>query len=379
MKIVHIITGLNTGGAEVMLRELLRHSKSASFQHEVISLTDIGPIGTTIQEMGFKVTCLRMRPQLPDAGALWRLSRRLKRARPDVVQTWLYHGDLIGGLAARLAGIRAVAWGIHISQLDAPRTKKSTLLTVQAGARLSRFVPSRIVCCAQSALELHEKIGYDARKMQVIPNGFDLDDFRPDPSARESVRRELGLETDTPLVGLIGRFHPQKDHENFVRAAQIMAQSDEQTHFVLVGASSEWSNELLARPIEQAGLKARFHLLGRRDDIARLSAAFDVLALSSAYGEAFPLVVGQAMACETVCAVTDVGDSADLVGDTGRIVAPRDSGALARAIGELLALAPDERAALGKRARRRIEERFSIQSVTARYEELWRELGLQLL
>lgn len=375
MKIVHIITGLNTGGAEVMLRELLRHSDPTSFQHEVMSLTDIGPTGKTIQELGFKVTYLGMRPQFPDAGALWRLSRRLKRLRPDVVQTWLYHGDVIGGLAARLAGIRAVVWGIHISQLDAPHTKKSTLLTVQAGARLSHFVPARIVCCARSALELHEKIGYDARKMEVIPNGFDLNDFAPDPLARELVRRELQLEARTPLVGLIGRFHPQKDHENFVRAAQILSQSDGRTHFVLIGAGSEWSNELLARPIENAGLKARFHLLGRRDDIARWSAGLDVLALSSAYGEAFPMVVGQAMACETVCAVTDVGDSADLVGDTGAVVPPRDAGALARALSELLSAPPDERAASGKAARLRIEERFSIASVTARYEELWRQLA----
>lgn len=375
MKIVHIITGLNTGGAEVMLRELLRHSPSSQFDSQVISLSDVGPIGESIRQLGFKVSALGMKPQLPDPSALWRLSRRLKRMRPDVVQTWLYHGDLIGGLAARMAGRRAIAWGIHISQLDAPQSKKSTLATVKAGALLSRSVPRRIVCCAQSALELHAQIGYDASKMQVIPNGFDLDEFKPDEAARESVRDELGLPLETPLVGLIGRFHPQKDHENFIRAGQILAQENERAHFVLVGAGSEWSNAQLANSIEDANLKSRFHPLGRRDDIARLSASLDVLALSSAYGEAFPLVVGQAMACEIPCAVTDVGDSADLVGDTGRVVPPRDPGALAHAIGELLSLPLDERKRLGEAARRRIEERFSIQSVAARYHELWREIA----
>jgi glycosyltransferase involved in cell wall biosynthesis len=375
MKIVHIITGLNTGGAEVMLRELLKHSPRPQFESQVISLTGIGPIGQSMRELGFQVSSLGMRPQLPDPGALWRLSRRLKRQKPDVVQTWLYHGDLIGGLAARLAGIEAVAWGIHISWLDAPQSKKSTLAMVKAGALLSPFVPRRIVCCAQSALELHERIGYDRTKMQVIPNGFDLGEFKPDEGARDSVRRELGLESETPLVGLIGRFHPQKDHENFVRAARIVAKNDARTRFVLIGSGNEWSNEQLNDWIESAGLKARFHLLGRRDDVARLSASFDVLALSSSYGEAFPLVVGQAMACQVPCAVTDVGDSADLVGDTGRIVAPRDAPALAQGIRELLDLGLEGRAALGQRARRRIEERFSIQSVAARYHELYREIA----
>ncbi len=375
MKVVHIITGLNTGGAEVMLRELLKHSPRPEFESQVISLSDIGPIGKSIRESGFGVSSLGMRPQLPDPGALWRLSRRLKRLAPDVVQTWLYHGDLVGGLAARLAGIEAVAWGIHISQLDAPQSKKSTLATVKAGALLSRFVPKRIVCCAQSALELHEKIGYDPAKMVVIPNGFDLSQFQPDPRARSSLRKELGVPNETPLVGLIGRFHPQKDHENFISAAKIVAQSDPRTHFVLIGVGSQWSNAQLRGWIENAGLKERFHLLGRRDDMPRLSAALDVLALSSSYGEAFPLVVGQAMACGVPCAVTDVGDSADLVGDTGRVVAPRDPQALAQAIGELLALSAGQRKALGERARRRIEERFSIESVAARYHELYREIA----
>jgi len=377
MKIVHIISGLNTGGAEVMLRELLRQSPRLDWEAQVISLSDIGPVGKSIQGLGFKVSSLGMKPNLPDVGALWRLSRRLKRIQPDVVQTWLYHGDLVGGLAARMAGIKAIAWGVHISFLDGSQSKKSTLAMVKAGALLSRWVPRSIVCCAQSALELHERIGYDARKMLVIPNGFDLSEFAPDEAARASVRDELGLSPQTPLVGLIGRFHPQKDHANFLKAASIIARSDSHTHFVLVGTGSEWDNGELARPIEDAGLKERFHLLGRRDDIPRLSAALDVLTLSSAYGEAFPLVVGQAMACEIPCAVTDVGDSADLVGDTGRVVPPRDAQALAGAIRELLDLSPEERRALGRAARCRIEERFSIESVAARYHALYRELASQ--
>jgi len=375
MKIVHIISGLNTGGAEVMLRELLRHSPRRDFEAQVISLSDVGPIGQSIRALGFKVSSLGMRPGAPDVGALWRLSRRLKRLQPDVVQTWLYHGDLVGGLAARLAGIEAILWGIHMSFLDAPQSKKTTLAVIKASALLSRWVPRSIVCCAQSALELHEQMGYDARKMQVIPNGFDLDEFAPDESARASVRDELKLPPDTPLVGLIGRFHPQKDHANFLQTASIMARSDSRTHFVLVGEDSEWSNGELARPIEDAGLKERFHLLGRRDDIPRLSAALDVLALSSAYGEAFPLVVGQAMACEIPCAVTDVGDSAALVGDAGRIVPPHDPQALAHAIRELLDLSPEARRTLGMAARARIQDHFPIQDIAARYHALYRELA----
>lgn len=374
MKIVHIITGLNVGGAEVMLRSLLQHSDRAAFESEVISLTDIGSVGRDIAALGVPVRAMQMRRGVPEPGGLMRLIRQLRQMRPDVVQTWLYHADLIGGLAARLAGIRALAWGLHISHLDAPSSKKSTLWTVKMGARLSHRLPARIVCCAHSAQRLHTEIGYAADKMTVIPNGFDGHSLRPDEAARRATRAELELDDATPLIGLVGRFHPQKDHHNFIRAAALLHARRPDAHFLLCGEGSEWSNATLRAWIDEAKLRERFHLIGRRDT-APLYPALDVLSLSSSYGEAFPMVVGEAMSCGVPCVVTDVGDSALLVGAMGRVVAPRDAAALSAAWLELLEMPQAERQALGQQARGHIAAHYSIDAVAARYAALYQELA----
>lgn len=374
MKVVHIITGLNTGGAEVMLRELLRYADRERLQSAVISLTDIGPVGRNIQDLGVPVQAMNMKRGVPHPGGVLRLARLLRRMRPDVVQTWLYHADLIGGLATRLAGIRALAWGIHISYLDAPQSKKTTLWAVKAGARLSRHVPRKIVCCAYSAQRLHAQIGYDAAKMIVIPNGFDVKKFKPDPEARRAIRRELQLSDDVPLVGLIGRFDPQKDHHNFVQAALKLHGTWPDARFLLCGDGSVWSNQVLMRWIDEAGLRSCFLLLGRREDTHRLIAALDILSLSSSYGEAFPMVVGEAMSCGVPCVVTDVGDAAFMVGETGRVVPPQQPQALAAAWSELLEMDSPRRRELGNAARERIARQFGIESVAARYEGVYREI-----
>lgn len=374
MKIVHIITGLNVGGAEVMLRELLGQSGTLGAQSCVISLTDCGPIGREIEAMGVRVLTLNMKRGLPSAGGVFRLARLLRRLRPDVVQTWLYHADLIGGLAARLAGIRALVWGLHISFLDAPQSKKTTLLTVRAGAKLSHFLPRKIICCAHSTQQLHVDIGYAREKMVTIPNGFDLHRFRPDTNARCTVRQELGLDEQIALIGLLGRFHPQKDHQNFVRAAKILSHKRPDVNFLLAGEGSEWKNPELARWIGEAGLQRRFHLLGRRADTSQIYPALDLLALSSTYGEAFPLVVGEAMCCGVPCVVTNVGDAALMVGGMGRVVAPKDPHALAEAWGEVLDLAPEEHCKLGRAARQHIAQHYEIGAIAGRYHALYREV-----
>jgi glycosyltransferase involved in cell wall biosynthesis len=374
MKITHIITGLGVGGAEVMLRQLLSRMNNSAFDNEVISLTDMGPVSDQIKALGVPVMALGMRKEMPNPLDVLRLARRLRKSRPDVVQTWMYHADLIGGIAAMLAGVRAVAWGIHYSYLDAESNKQTTIWTAGACARLSHRLPTKIVCCAEHSKRIHIEMGYVAEKMVVIPNGFDLEQFKPDASARLSVRRELGIPDSAPLVGLIGRFHPQKDHENFVRAAALLHARLPEARFLLCGTNVDWNNKALLGWIEEVSLRDRFYLLGRREDTPRLCAALDILS-SSSYGEAFPMVVGEAMACGIPCVVTDVGDSALIVGDTGRVVPAKEPHALAAAWLELLEMCSETRRELGCAARERIKTHYSIESITARYENLYKEIG----
>lgn len=377
IKIVHVITGLGTGGAEMMLYKLLSSTHRDEFSHSVISLTDRGTLGSGIQALGVPVSVLGMHRGLPNPLDIWRLAKMLRRESPDLVQTWMYHGDLVGGLAARMAGNVPVLWGIRQSTFDSRRSRRRTQLVARLCARLSRWLPATIVCCSDMGRRSHEALGYDARKMVVIPNGFDLTAFAPDPQARSAVRQELGLDREALLVGLIARFDPQKDHENFIRAAGLLHRHRPDVHFVLCGDGIDRENTQLGGWIEAAGIGTHCHLLGRRRDMARLNAALDVATLSSSWGEGFPNVVGEAMACGVPCAVTDVGDSALIVGESGRVVPCRDPEALAAAWQELLDMPVEERRVLGAAARRRIEERYSLQAVVALYEQLYRETAAQ--
>jgi glycosyltransferase involved in cell wall biosynthesis len=375
IRLVHVITDLDTGGAEMALHKLLSRLDRSRFDPVVVSLTDIGPVGKRITSLGVPVEALGMRRGIPDPLAVPRLARRLKDLRPQVVQTWMYHADLIGGLASRLAGGAPIAWNIRHSDLPRGSARRLTLWTARVCAVLSRGLPRKIVCCSEASREVHVRLGYAPEKMVVIPNGFDLGLFRPDPVARLSVRKELGIPDGAPLVGLVARFHPQKDHRTFVRAAGLLRASLPGPHFLLCGERVDWDNDQLARWIDAAGGREGWHLLGLRTDVPRLVAALDVSVSSSFSGEGFPNVIGEAMAAGVPCVVTDVGDSAQIVGQTGTVVQPRDPGALAGACERLLGMAEAERGDLGLAARRRVVESYDLEEIVRRYEDLYQGLA----
>jgi glycosyltransferase involved in cell wall biosynthesis len=372
-KILHIITALDVGGAEAMLQKLVLGTDRSRFEHEVIALTGVGRIGREIAAAGVGVRDLRMSPGRPDPHAFGRLARSIHGARPDIVQTWMYHADLLGGLAARAVCSAPVIWGIRGS-FDPVQSKRHMVWTARACAALSTRIPREIVSCSSALAESHIGLGYDARRIRVIPNGFDMSAYRPDPTARSAVRAELGIAPQAPLVGHLARWDPQKDHAGFVAAALQLVREDPDVHVLMCGAGIDAGNEALVAPIRRAGMAPRFHLLGRRDDIPRVTAALDVLVSSSIYGEGFPNVLGEAMACGVPCVTTDVGDSAMVVGDTGRVTPTHDPAALASAVSSVLELDPGARAALGGAARRRVEERFALPRVVGEFEALYDEV-----
>ncbi len=374
-KIVHIISGLGPGGAEIMLLELVKQAANSAFDPFVVNLASVGGLVPEFEKAGVPVVTLGMRHGIPDPRLLYRLHRILKQQRPAVVQTWMYHGNLIGGIAAKIAGSIPVAWGIHHTDLSPEYIKRSTLQVAKACVPLSRRLPSAIVCVAETSRKVHSELGYAGDRMIVIPNGFDIERFRPNPAARIHLREELGLPAEKKLVGLLARFNPQKDHRNFVNAAAILAAKRSDTDFVLCGWDVTTENQQLMSWIDATGYASRFHVLGRRSDTPLIDAAMDVVALSSESGEAFPLVIGEAMASGVPCAVTDVGDSRLIVGDLGRVAPPRDPGALAEAIDALLSLDPDERERIGIACRRRIVENYSLAEIARRYDQLWQRLS----
>ena len=374
VKVTHVITDLAPGGAEFLLYRILSAMDPGRFDNEVISLTDLEGLAGKIRARGIRVRALGMRRGVPNPFAMARLSRWLRESTPQVVQTWMYHSNLIGGLAARLAGDIPVVWGIHQADLDERWNKRLTLWTARSCARLSGWLPRSVVFVSQASLELHARFGYAAPNVDVIPNGFDVQEFQPNPTARFSLRRELQLADDTTIIGMASRFHPQKDHRNFIHAAARLHATMPAVHFVLCGRGITRENTELVGWIAEAGLKKRCHLLGPCHHMPRLFAAMDI-ATSSSASEAFPLAVGEAMACGTPCVVTNVGDSALIVGDTGRVVAPGDPAALCRAWRDLIEAGPEVRRWLGRAARRRVQQHFDLATIVERYQALYTQLA----
>ena len=375
LKVVHVITGLETGGAETMLYRLLSRTDGARFDSQVVSMTDVGPVGERIRALGVPARALGMRRGVPNPVGVMRLARWLRQDRPHVIQTWMYQADLVGGLAARLAGGMPVVWGIHSTGLDPRKVTRLKRWTVRACVWTSHVLPSRIVYCSQSSKDFHERVGYTKGAGIVFPNGADTEAFAPDPEARPSLRSELGTWENRPLVGLVARFDPAKDHRTFVRSAALLRARMPEVGFVLCGDGIEWENAQLTAWIDEENVRPCFYLLGRRADIPRLTSALDVATSSSYYGEAWPLAVGEAMSCAVPCVVTEVGDSPLIVGETGLSVRPGDPEALAGAWHELLSKDRNERTRLGAAARRRIEEHFSLQDTVSSYEKLYEKVG----
>lgn len=369
MKIAMVISGLRIGGAELTLLNLVERLRG-DFEIYIVSLSDVGPVGERLQEMNVPVYSLEMQSPLSIPAILLRLVKLLKQIRPDVVHTWMYHGDCIGGLAARLAGVPGIGWSVHSFNIGPGMLKRSTRLLVKVCAMLSWYIPKKIISCSKAGVDVHVAAGYDASKFVFIPNGVDVGRFKFAESARSSVRNEFCLAADTLIVGLVGRFDVQKNHVGFFEAAGLIHRRLPSAHFILAGAGVDERNEMILAAIDRAGVTSVTHLLGMRNDVPRLISAMDVLA-SSSHGEAFPLVLVEAMACGVPCVVTNVGDSADIVGDAGRVVEPGDMTRLAAAIQEILCLAPNARTALGERAIRRVRDNYELTEIVQMYKRLY--------
>lgn len=370
-RIIHLITGLSTGGAEMMLYKLLSATDRTRFDPIVVSLMDRGTLGERLEALGLPVYTVGMVPGCPTLAALWRLIRLVRRLQPDLIQGWMYHGNLAALFASGFSpGRIPVLWNIRQSLYDIKTEKRMTAILIRLGARLSSR-PARIIYNARVSARQHELLGYAADRRRVIPNGFDCDRFKPSENARLKLRRLLGLEDETLLIGHIARWHPMKDHANFMRAAARLAARRPDVHFVLAGRGVDETNSALMKMIQEAGLVGQVHLLGERSDVVEVTAGLDIASLSSAWGEGFPNVVGEAMACGVPCVVTDVGDSAWVVGDTGMVVPPRDAEALAGAWAALIEMWPEGRVRLGRAAHQRVVTKFSLVQIVRQYEALY--------
>lgn len=368
-RILYIITGLNIGGAEVMLLKLLGGMEKELVS--VISLTSIGEVGRKMQSMGINVEMMCIGPSWNGLRAFFRLVRRIGEIKPDLVHTWMFHADVIGGLAARIAGVPSVVWGLRSSDFISSETRFSTHFIVWLWVRLSSIVPSLIQSCSDGGRIALVRRGARKGEIIVIPNGVSLEVFSPNIQARSEVRSELGVCPSTLLIGMFARFHEMKNHRGFIEAAGFLSKSRPGVHFVLAGRGVTWDNADLAGPIADAGMEDCFHLLGERQDIPRLTAALDLATLTSWSGEGFPNVLIEAMACGVPCVATDVGDARFIVGDAGWIVGQGDMHLISKKWEEYFSLTLEEKEQLRTKARERVETNFDLSNITNLYREMY--------
>jgi glycosyltransferase involved in cell wall biosynthesis len=358
-----------------MLEKLLHAARAhdASVTQEVISLGGIGTVGARLRDAGLQVRALHMRRNALALADVVRLTRWLSATPPTaVIQTWMYHGDLIGGLAARLAGRRAIVWNLRQSGVGAGDISTSTRCVARCCGVVSKRVPMVIVTNSRAAMATHARLGYDLERCVVIPNGFDTSAFDRDDKARAQLRASFGLKDDSVAIGLVARINPQKDHANFVAMAAEVASELPHARFVLVGRGVP-DDVGLGQAIEAAGLADRFVRIGERHDVAAVMSSLDIFCLSSR-AEGVPNALGEAMACETPSVTTDAGDARSLVGDD-ELVAPIENPAkLAACVLRVARLSASERRALGQRQRERIKTEFDMAGIWARYRDLYREL-----
>lgn len=366
IRVVHVITGLELGGAETALVRLLGRLDRAAFDCSVISLIRPGPLGAAVQSLGIPLASLDMRRGLPGPTALPRLVRRLRRARPEVVHAWMYHAGVLATLAAPLAGVPRLAWNIRNSASVVMGNRRIAPV-LRACRALSRR-PDVIVTNAREARDSHVAAGFDGTRWTVIPNGVDPELFAPNAEARAAVRAELGVCDATPVIGLFARLDPLKGHEHFASAAGLLARERPEVVFLLAGEGTQPGGPIEALRAAAGGADLR--LLGARADVPRLMAACDVVTLTSV-SEAFPNVLIEAMACGVPCVATDVGDAREIVGEGGTIVPPAAPAALAREWLSLLECSPAERRAMGAAGRARVLRHYALDAVAARYAELY--------
>lgn len=377
IRICSIINGTGgEGGAERMLQRVIRHGNTNEFEHLVLSIKNFRQVAEELSAEGITVQSLNVEAnyyKLP--GAVLRLISQIRKFKPDVIQSWMYMADFFGGIASHLASPSTpVIWTIRHSTLD-PAIDSRALRGCAAGcARLSRRVPSRIVLNSHAAVPIHTAAGYDGTKMQVIPNGFDVNRFSPCDQLRHETRARLGIAQDVPVIGRVARFHANKDHVTFLKAAQLVLTQRPEVKFLICGQPQTITVQQVQQDIDSLGLTDAVQLVELQSDIVPLNCAFDIATCSS-ITEAFPNVIGEAMSCGVPCVSTDVGDAALIIADTGRVVPPQTPQLFADALLELLNLPQSDRQSLGAAARQRVIDNFELTNSTGMFLDLWRELA----
>jgi glycosyltransferase involved in cell wall biosynthesis len=334
-KAVFIIRNLAYGGAQRQLITLVKALDKQKFDITVLSFYSGGLLQKDLEDSAIPVICLQKRERWDVVGFLWCLFQHLKHIQPDVLHGYLSESNLVTIFFKLFFPSTRIVWGIRDSNISLDQSDWLDRLIFQLECFLSRFA-DLIIVNSHAGRTYHLAHGFPADKMVVIPNGIDTERFKPDLEAGLQVRTEWGIQKDTIFIGLIGRLAPMKDHPNFLRAAAFLCNERKDVSFVCVGSGSQQYAEELDELAKELGIAEKVNWVGGRSDMLAIYNALDIVCSASVYGEGFANVIGEAMACGIPCVVTDVGDSAWIVGDHGIVVPPNNSEALKTGIANLI-------------------------------------------
>ena len=364
-KVVHIITGLNQGGAETVLTRLL---ENASFYDDfyIISLTGKGYYSDYIK---YPIYHLNYSNPFAVINSIIKLIRILRIIQPDIIQTWLYHSDLIGGVIGKIFTDASIFWNLRNGNLDPKLISRSTWIVAKICAIFSRFIPDKIISCSTKAAATHESFGYIGNKFIVIPNGNHFPNLVKSIKNRTTFLEKFSLPEDAILLGNISRWNPLKDHKTLLESFSLALSKNPNIYLLLVGNGLEEENSELGILIDHLNLRKSVILLGQLKDISYVLGVLDLFILSSV-GEAFPNVLIEAMSYEVYCVSTDVGDAAYILGDEKFIVQPQAPVEMAETINYCLDLI-NSGTKLNKFYIDRIKNLFSIENMCLQYHLAW--------
>ena len=375
IKILHIINSLSIGGAERMLFNIISSSNISEFDISVFSLKAKCESSVEIEKLGIPVLYFNVLKKQDFIFRFLKILLEIVKLKPDLVQTWLYQSNLIGGIATKIVSSSKIVWSLHSTLLKSNVTKKSTKIIVRLSSMLSKYIPDKIICCSNSSYSAHKKIGFDTNKMIVIPNGINLSEFNYSNSKKSFLLNKLNIDDDkVKVIGMVGRYHKMKRHDIFFHAAKIISDEHPFLHFLICGNRINSTNDELMAEIKIFEINSKIHLLDNYYDMSELYSSLNLLVVTSSFGEAFPLTICEAMACKIPVISTDVGDCAQIIGDMDMVVPINDPILLAEKIEKVICLDKKNISKIGEKNRIRIKRLFEIKDISKRYENQYQKL-----
>lgn len=371
MRILHIITGLGNGGAENTLYKVCKYDSKN--RHVVISITSKGKYFYMLKNIGIEVYCLNLK--FYSFLKFFKLIKLIDYLKPEIIQTWLIIGDLLGGIAGRLTGIKNIVWNIHFSNLKLDTTKLRNIIIIKILATLSHLIPKKIIVVSKDGLRNCKNLGYSKNKLIFIPNGYELSLFNYNKTEELFFRKKYKIKKNIPIIGNVSRYDPIKDHSTLLKALAFVRKKKINFLCILVGLNINKKNKNLTSDISKLNLRKYIKLLDSKKNIAQIMNGLNIHILTSK-SEAFPNVVAEAMACKTPCISTNVGDCSFIIGKTGWLVPPQNPVKLAKVIEIVFnEIGTKKWKKRRNQARLRIKKNFDINRMVKSFNNVWADIN----